>query len=394
MKFVHDIGGRPSWVRPRRPGDPKGVLPRREFLKSSCAAVLAGGLAAMPASPVTEFRRGGMTYRRLGRTDLYPSLLSFGAHTDRAYAVRTKYGSGLNEEGQKRRERQLAHAFDLGVNLVDVYETTGQLEPTARVVRPRRDKILVMFTHQGEIPECVGDNIERRVKLFGHVDLYRFQVGEGQAIEGKVLEDWDVLRKAKEVGKVRAIGICTHEGQTIANAVAELEGLDFIQFPYNFIHGRAGYSEFLPTAIASGVGLIAMKPLASGSIVSLDPRAPLGPKPESARVSLFGSRNRAILPAVVDELTRSLNRLPEETLCQAAMRFVYSAPFLSCALTGMWDDRWIDDNYAALTRQRELSREERAALDAVAHVAKLVGPGWLPPSYQWLDERWGGRWGV
>jgi predicted aldo/keto reductase-like oxidoreductase len=68
--------------------------------------------------------------------------------------------------------------------------------------------------------------------------------------------------------------------------------------------------------------------------------------------------------AAVAELARSLNQLPDETLCQAAMRYVYSRPFLSCSVTGMFDDRFLEDNYAALSRYDQMSREEHAALSA------------------------------
>jgi aryl-alcohol dehydrogenase-like predicted oxidoreductase len=355
---------------------------------TGCAMALAGKLAPAFGAPVREIRRGGMVYRRLGQTDLYPSLLAFGAHTDSAYKVPVAPGSSvLNPEGQARRDHQVAHALDLGVNLVDAYMTEGQWEPLERLVRPRRDKVLVSLYHNA--PEFVARNIERGARLFGHVDLYRFPVRDGTVIDGKTLEDWDALRKAKEAGTVRAIGISTHMETEMVKALAQLEGLDYIFFPYNFIHARADYSEFLPKAIAKGVGLIAMKPLAMGSIVSFDPRARPDVKPENQRTSLFTSQNRMILPAAVAQLTSSLSRLPDETLCQAAMRFVYSKDFLSSVVTGMWDDQWVDDNYKAIGRYSELRHEERAALDAAARVAKLVGPSWLPPDYQWLEDEWG-----
>ena len=73
-----------------------------------------------------------------------------------------------------------------------------------------------------------------------------------------------------------------------------------------------------------------MKPLASGSIMKLDPRGRAGAKPEFDDLQLWQRVNKPILPAAVVELTESLSRMPDETLCMAAMRFVYSRPFLSC----------------------------------------------------------------
>src|SRR5262249_57257874 len=127
-----------------------------------------------------------------------------------------------------------------------------------------------------QLPLFGGEYIDQAAKLFGHVDLYRICVGDGPATTEEILEDWDVIRKAKQAGKVRAIGISTHSERMMTSALSELEGLDFIMFPYNFIHARADYSEFLPAAVKKGVGLIAIKPLAAGSIVKLDPRAKPG----------------------------------------------------------------------------------------------------------------------
>jgi aryl-alcohol dehydrogenase-like predicted oxidoreductase len=270
--------------------------------------------------------------------------------------------------------------------MIDTYENEGQWEPVARLVKPRRQKTLVSLCRQ--FPNFVGDNIDRAARLYGYVDLYRIYIGEGSTLDAKSLADWDVLRKAKERGKVRAIGISTHDEGVMLNALRELEGLDYIMFPYNFIHARADYTEFLPAAAARGVGLIAIKPLAAGSIVKLDPRATPGSRPERDFVQLYQAKYRPLHPAVVAELTKSLERLPEETLCQAALRFVYSRPFMTCAMPGMFEDHTLEENYAGLSRQLELSREEHAALHGAAKVARAMQRGWLPAHYRWLDARW------
>ncbi len=347
---------------------------RREFLLSAAAA---------SAAPVIEYRRGGMVYRKLGKTGLDVSLLSFGSHTDpkdRVPAGPAK--TVLTEAGQARRDRILARAFDLGVNLVDVYASEGQWEPAERMVRGRRDKVLVSLAH-----EVTPQEVDRAAKLFGHVDLYRFHTPD---MGDEVLHNWDTLRKAKEAGKVRAIGIATHIESTMTRALDELDDLDFIYFPYNFIHARADYGSFLPRAQAKGVGLIAMKPLASGSIMRLDPRARAGAAPEFEKLQLWQSRNRPILPAAVAELTKSLDRMPDETLCMAAMRFVYAKPFLATAIAGMFEAQLLDDNYKALERYSEGKPAETAALDAAREFSRARGAQWLPRHYQWLEEQWRG----
>lgn len=365
-------------------------LSRRAFLAAAAAVPTVVGATPVIA-PVPELRRGGMVYRRLGQTDLYPSLLSFGSHTDPAYKVKVKYGTVLNEEGQARRDRLLTQALDFGVNMVDVYESEGQWEHVARVVKSRRQKTLVSVCRQ--FPMFVGDNIDRAASLYGHVDMYRIYLNDAAALKSTGLTDWDVVRKAKEAGKVRSIGISTHDERLMIAALNELEGLDYIMFPYNFIHARADYAEFLPAASAKGVGLIAIKPLAAGSIVKLDPRGNPGSRPERDFVQLYHTTYRPLHPAVVAELTKSLERLPDETLCQAALRFVYSRPFLTCAMPGMFEDHTLEDNIAGLRRHLALSHEERAALGAATRAARAMRGRWLQPHYQWLDNRWSGMCG-
>lgn len=360
-------------------------ISRRTFL----AAAAGAGAAPSPAESVPavqEFRRGGMVYRRLGQTDLHVSLLSFGSHTEPAYKKKVQHGNVLTEEGQERRDRLISRAFDLGVNMVDTYENEGQWDHVAKLVKGRRHKTLVSLCRQ--FPMYVGENIERAARLYGHVDMYRIYINDGERFDAKNLADWDVVRKAKEAGLVRAIGISTHDERLMTLALTELEGLDYIMFPYNFIHARADYADFLPKAAAKGVGLVAIKPLAAGSIVKLDPKAKAGSRPERDFVQLYQAKYRPLPAQVVEELTKSLERLPDETLCQAALRFVYAKKFMTSAMPGMFEEHTLDENHAALGRHLELGKEERAALDAAAKAVAAQGSGWLPRHYRWLDERW------
>lgn len=350
-------------------------MTRRQF-----ALACAGTAFAAQPPKIIEYRRGGMTYRLLGRTDMYPSLLSFGSHTDPADRIKAPNGTVLTPAGQERRDRIITHAFDLGVNLLDVYASEGQWEPAARLVKGRRDKTLISLAH-----EVTSVDIDNACRLFGHVDLYRFAISD---VDGATLGNWDVLRKAKEVGKIRAIGIATHIERIMLESLAQLEGIDYLFFPYNFIHARADYAGFLEQAQQRGVGLIAMKPLASGSIMQLDPLARPGAKPEFEKLQLWQTSNRPVLPAAVAELTKTLGRLPDETLCMAAMRFAYSRPFLATAIAGMFENRLLDDNYSALQRERQMTREEHAALGAARQVARLLQGQWLPDEYRWLEKQW------
>ena len=199
-----------------------------------------------------------------------------------------------------------------------------------------------------------------------------------------VLASWNVTKRVREY----MVFLLILETGMLGVFVSFDMFLFYLFFPYNFIHARGDYSEFLPEAQRRQVGLIAMKPLASGSIVKLDPRVKMETAPEFPNIELWQQSNKPVLPAVVAELTKSLNRLPDETLCMAAMRFVYSRSFLSCAIAGMFEERCLDDNYRALERRRDLLKEEGAALKAAARYASALGPRWLPSHYRWLEDQW------
>ena len=381
---------------------------RREFLQHGARAALGAGLlpgavlgvaadqtdppSAVGRAPempprLQEYRRGGMLYRRLGRTEIFASVLGVGAHTDpRFKRPAREAGNELTEEGQMRRDRLVSRALDLGVNLLDVYSYEAQYPPVAKMIERRRDRVIVSLKHdvRPNAGRLTSAHLDDRARLFGgHVDMYR--IARHDPFDGPFFETWDALRKAKQAGKIRATGLASHNTNVMLAALEQLDDLDFILFPYNFIHARADYGEFLPAAIRKGIGLIAIKPLAAGSIVGLDPLARAGAAPEQAQLSVRGS---SIHPDVVARLTAALDRLPDETLCQAALRFVYSLPFMSATIPGMFQDYELEDNYSALSRGLEMSRAELGALGAARDLALSSRSGWLPDHYRWLDEQW------
>lgn len=355
---------------------------RREFLKCPLAAL------ARP-QPIREYFRGGMRYRRLGNTGIFVSALGFGAHTDYQLRVRGPGGPGLTKEYQRIRTRETDRAIDLGFNVVDVYDEARQWEPLAKLVNGKRHKVLVA-TKFNEGSRHIGEYIDRAARLFGHTDLGRYVIRDEKAITGEVIENWDLLRKARAAGKVRAIGIATHSPEVMKRSLAELEGLEFIFFPFNFIHAQAAYESWIAAAGRQGVGLVAMKPLASGSIVKLDPRTPRpNARRESNTLSLNLQRTQPLLQQAVAKLVEALDRAPDETLAQAALRFVLSQPFLSCALVGMFLPEELDENFEAYMSYARRPRPPSAAvLEATRRVALVSGRAWLPPHYRWLDDKW------
>jgi aryl-alcohol dehydrogenase-like predicted oxidoreductase len=154
------------------------------------------------------------------------------------------------------------------------------------------------------------------------------------------------------------------------------------------------YGEFVPAAMKRGVALIAIKPLGAGSIVRLDPRRPrpkasLETEDLSAAVPVGDVHEHIpVLEEAADKLRDELDRSPDETLPQAALRFVYSKPFISSVLTGMYLEEELQENCQALMNYAERKQARLGVLGAARELAALSGDGWLPSCYRWLDQRW------
>jgi len=175
------------------------------------------------------------------------------------------------------------------VNLLDVYDSEGQWEPAARLVKEERERVLV-----------------------------------------SVMVSPSQRQPATEA---RSRGVLSR------GDASPLEGLDYVFSPCNFIHARGDDSQFLPEAIRQRVGLIAMKRLASGSIVQLDPRVKMQTAPEFPHVELWQQSNKPglrsgafIEPAAwYDPAVRHGER-PSRRLIWNGLRLARNVPETPCRL--------------------------------------------------------------
>ena len=104
--------------------------------------------------------------------------------------------------------------------------------PPSRLVKEKRDRVLISLTvspfqreptvdaqARGVASLAYGNPIEemdRACRLFGYIDLCRFHTAE---VDDSALETWDILRRAKAAGKIRALGIATHIERTMLAAL-------------------------------------------------------------------------------------------------------------------------------------------------------------------------------
>ena len=217
------------------------TLDRREFLRSVARAAVGGAVLASGAGAGEDkTATPGPGYRRLGRTGLDVSVVSFGGHAAfRGYVI--------------------AEAVDNGVNLIHTapfYARGMGMRVFGQVLRTLRDKVhlaVKVFPDASVVDRCL------QVLRTDHIDLVMPGLQSvGQLKRPGLVEDF---QKLKQQGKARFLGMACHSN--IPAVVAEalkMDCFDVVMLCYNLAN-RKDLGPLLAEAKTRGVGVIGMKSL-------------------------------------------------------------------------------------------------------------------------------------
>ncbi|MFV0276242.1 MAG: aldo/keto reductase [Parahaliea sp.] len=139
------------------------------------------------------------------------------------------------------------------------------------------------------------------------------------------LTDWktqlDTLKRWKDQGRVRYIGITTSHGRDHEEFVRVMhsEPLDFVQFSYN-IEDRAAEQTLLPTATERGIAVMINRPFQRGS--------------------LFGPTRDQALPALAQEIGCG-------SWGQFFLKFIVGHPAVTCVIPATSKRHHMEDNMQA-----------------------------------------------
>jgi predicted aldo/keto reductase-like oxidoreductase len=198
-----------------------------------------------------------METRRLGRTGMYVSAVSFGALPIQRCT--------LEEAGPVFRA-----ALDAGVNFIDTARayTDSEIKIGLHIAEKRHRYYLASKSLARD-----GAKIQADVELSlsnmrtSRIDLYQIHNIKDREELGQVLAPggaYDGLLAKKGEGKIGFIGITGHKPSLLADALKS--GLfDTVQVPYNVVEQEAAQNLF-PLARELNVGIIAMKPLGGGQL--------------------------------------------------------------------------------------------------------------------------------
>ncbi len=353
----------------------KEQMKRRDFIKKGAAGALGTAFAGCSTTkpreigkiplwkelaPFTPRPRGGtMPMSELGNTGIKISNFGFGSH------IRAEMRTY-----DKQREHIIHEAYDLGVNVFDVYDQeqgvsqggSYQYEPFGRQIKSINNDVLVSISfrpYDGRTPE---QELERDLRLFGrdHIDLVRVLRQPDDSM-------WETLFRFKEKGHIRAVGAPIHDMKHADMLIGKVP-IDFILFPYNFYHNICWLGEEeddfdpLPTRLrANGIGVLTMKPFA-GDYLSQ--------------------------PFI--DIAKQVRKESEISFTQAALRYVINSGLKPAStLTGMYNLSNLYENVGAYYRP-EITGEEKELLDDVRKAATQEASAWLPEHSKWL-ENWASK---
>lgn len=194
---------------------------------------------------------------RLGRTGLMVSRVGFGgipiqrlSEVDAVYVVK--------------------RCLDLGVNFIDTANAyTTSEERIGKAIAGRREGLVLATKTLSRKQEGIAKHLQLSLERMGtgYIDLYQLHSVSDLPTLDFVLAPGgplDFLGEMKKAGKIRHIGITSHQIDVAKKAV-ESGRFETIMFPLNFVTDEAAES-LLPLCRKHDVGFIDMKPLAGGMI--------------------------------------------------------------------------------------------------------------------------------
>ena len=263
---------------------------RRNFLATSLT--LPAAALAVPqrprATPAASPASNPLTYRTLGKTGLKVTSVGFGCMITSDPSV-------------------VARALDMGITYFDTaryYQQGNNERMVGGVLKGSRDKITLSSKSLARVRAEAAQHLDTSLRELGtdHLDIWHMHMrDEPNAITDECLEAWAAAKKA---GKIRFIGVSSHNPNNIVDRVLSAGIFDVLLSTYNFTVGTNNDATYKRLKDA-GLGLVAMKvmaPAAGGRGRGGAPATPAGP-PEKFLASLKWVLRNDVMSVAIPSMT-------------------------------------------------------------------------------------------
>ncbi len=223
---------------------------RRRFLAVGltlpAAALATPQLPKAPAAPSPS--SGGLAFRTIGKTGLKVTSVGFGCMVTSDESV-------------------VSRAVDMGITYFDtarVYGRGNNERMVGSALKGKRDKVILSSKSTARTASEAREHLDTSLKELGtdHLDIWYMHFrDEPAAISDEIIPVWE---DAKKQGKIRHIGVSTHNPNAIVDRVLQVGKIEVVLSTYNFAIGSVNDSAY-ERLDEAGIGLVAMKVMAPAS---------------------------------------------------------------------------------------------------------------------------------
>ncbi|PFW94286.1 oxidoreductase [Bacillus pseudomycoides] len=301
-----------------------------------------------------------MKYRALGKTSLTVSEIGFSA-----WAIGGDEWGRVND---KHSISAMKKAIECGVNFIDTADVYGlghSEKLVAQAIKEHRNDIILSTKgglighHYDPDGEPVYDTAAKVIAVFetsllrlqtDYIDVYFCHIWWDKREETEAfLRAFKILKRD---GKVRAVGVSTHDLQYIKNFNKDGQ-IDVIQLDYSILN-REPEDDILPYLQEKNLGAVIRGPLKMGILTGKFTDQTTFPdgdlRQDWPKETWFQDDLRKV------EQLRSLSN-PKQALGQLALRYVLSHPAVSVSIPGAKTANQAAENAAASVRPLLLEEE-------------------------------------
>lgn len=196
----------------------------------------------------------------------------------------------------------------------------GLTEGLRRLIPGQRSQMVIAAGTRNRTWPEVRQDLERYLATLGtdYLDVFQFAAVQNQEEADQFLAPGGALeglQRAKDEGKIRAIGVSGHE-RPLQRQLAESGAIDLLMVRYNCAH-RGAEEEVFPAAAAHGCAVVVFTALRWGTLLQRPPDWPEDrPTPTAADCYRFVLHNPMVQvvltgPKTVEQLEENLQAAQE-----------------------------------------------------------------------------------
>jgi len=202
-----------------------------------------------------------MEYRRLGRTNLQVSVIGFGT---------IKFPEVEEDEAV----RAINRALDLGINYIDTARAYKDTEGKVGVaIKDRRDECIIATKTVTRDAAGAREDLETSLRELGtdKIDVWLMHsVSDGNMFKQVMAPggSLEAAKKARAEGKINHIGLSMHRDLKTMKAAINSDEFEMVLLPHSIINQEGVEDEIIPMAKEHDMGIVIMKPISDGTLVS------------------------------------------------------------------------------------------------------------------------------